>query len=103
MIKSSYEYIRKNFKRHDFDYDELCRESGFASSYFRESFRKVYHMTPNQALNKLRMEYASELILTGQYKISEIADACGYENVYYFSNLFKKHFGVCPSAYKFEK
>lgn len=94
-----YDYIRENFTNKDFDYDELCRKSGYASSYFRETFLQIYNITPSELVKKMRMEYATELIITRQYKISEIAEMCGYDNVYYFSSVFKKYFGISPSKF----
>ena len=46
------------------------------------------------------MEKAKELLITGHYTVSEIAYECGFENVYYFSNVFKKIVGVSPTAYR---
>ncbi|MBQ2704551.1 MAG: helix-turn-helix transcriptional regulator, partial [Clostridia bacterium] len=33
------------------------------------------------------------------YSVSEIALKCGFDNVYYFSNMFKKMVGVSPTRY----
>ena len=98
-MKNACTYIRKNFNNKEFDYDEMCRESGYSSSYFRENFLNIYNMTPTKMLTKIRMEYAEELIITKRYKISQIAEMCGYDNIYYFSNTFKRYFGVSPSKY----
>jgi len=56
-------------------------------------------MTPIKYITMLRMEKAKELLITGHYKVSEIAGMCGFENVYYFSNVFKKHEGISPKNY----
>lgn len=98
-ITKAYEYILNNFMTRDFNYEELCNITGFSSSYFRESFLNIYHKTPTQVITKMRMEYAKELIITKRYKISQIAEMCGYDNVYYFSTVFKKYFGTSPSKF----
>lgn len=56
-------------------------------------------MPPVKYLTQLRIEYAKELLITGRYSIGEIAEMCGFENVYYFSTVFKKHTGIPPSKY----
>lgn len=98
-IIKAYEYIQENFKNKDFNYNELCKVTSFSSSYFRDSFFKYYHATPTQIITKMRMEYARELLLTKCYKVSEIAQMCGFENIYYFSTVFKKFYGVSPSKF----
>lgn len=97
-VRRAYDYLRAHFKERDFDYGALCAQSGLSESYFRAAFRRTYHMTPTEALTELRMHYARDLILTGA-AIGETALLCGYENVYYFSNVFKKYFGISPSKF----
>jgi AraC-like DNA-binding protein len=51
----------------------------------------------------LRMQRAKYLLLESPARINEIAALCGYRNAYYFSNAFKKHFGVSPLRYRRER
>ena len=46
------------------------------------------------------MENAKSLLLTNKYKIKEIAKNVGYANQLYFSNEFKKYYGVYPTEMK---
>ena len=39
-------------------------------------------------------------VFTGAVYELEVAELCGFENVYYFSNVFKKYKGVSPKNYK---
>lgn len=57
-------------------------------------------MTTKQFLIKVRMENAKSLLLTNKYKIKEIAKNVGYANQLYFSNEFKKYYGVYPTEMK---
>ena len=43
---------------------------------------------------------AQELLTQGDLPIGEIAEKCGFENVYYFSAAFKKRVGLPPSEYR---
>ena len=53
---------------------------------------ELIHITLiNEAKNKLR---------AGDMSVSEVAYALGFENMSYFSRLFKKETGVLPSSYK---
>ena len=63
-------------------------------------FKRSMHCSPSDFLIRLRMQYAKQLILDEQKSISEIAELCGYQNAYYFSNAFKKQFHVSPSQYR---
>ncbi len=51
-------------------------------------------------ITRLKMEKAIELLRTTPMKIYEVAEALGYANVSYFSELFRKRIGVNPCKYK---
>jgi AraC family transcriptional regulator, transcriptional activator of pobA len=54
--------------------------------------QELIHITLiNDAKNRLR---------SGDTSVSEVAYALGFENMSYFSRLFKKETGVLPSSYK---
>jgi AraC-like DNA-binding protein len=46
------------------------------------------------------MQKAKELLTGSSLQIKEIANACGFENEYYFSNFFKKHIKMSPSDFR---
>jgi two-component system response regulator YesN len=50
-------------------------------------------------LNKLRIQYACELIDDGHTCVSEISAMCGFSDSLYFSKTFKKHMGYSPTEY----
>ena len=83
-----------------FDYENLISLSGLSYSYFKKLFIDKYGCPPVKYITKLKINRACELLMTGKFSISEIANLCGFENVYYFSNVFKKHTGVSPKNYK---
>jgi AraC-like DNA-binding protein len=47
----------------------------------------------------MRINYAKELIKSGEYSITEIAIISGFCDVSYFSREFKKAIGVTPKDY----
>ena len=94
------EYMTAHFCESDFDYRAMCSTTGLSYNHFKNLFIKQFGQSPVRRLTALRMERARELLITGQYSVTDIAAACGFDNVYYFSTVFKKHFGVAPTLYK---
>lgn len=91
-------FISNNIKR-KITVKMLADISGYSPSYFKKWFLNKVGCSPIQYVNSVRIERAKELIKTNMYYIGEIAEECGFDNVYYFSNVFKKHTGVSPSKY----
>ena len=48
----------------------------------------------------MRIKKAKDLLQTGYFTIKETALKSGFDNVKYFSTLFKKEVGCSPSEYK---
>jgi two-component system response regulator YesN len=46
-----------------------------------------------------RIEKSKELLAMGEMSIGEVAEICGYNNLSYFSKIFRLHTGVTPSEY----
>jgi AraC-like DNA-binding protein len=43
---------------------------------------------------------AAGMLLSGDFNVSEVAFAVGFEDIYAFSHAFKKVMGVSPSRFK---
>lgn len=91
-------YINSNYTN-KLTLKELASVSGYSVSYFKVCFVKNTGISPMRYINILRIEHAKELLGTGLYTVSETARECGFENLYYFSNVFKKITGIRPSNY----
>ncbi len=97
-IRSS---ILHNYARTDFALDEAIRELPFHYDYARKRFKKEIGQTPLEYMTQLRMKKAENMLSSMAsmgHTVAEVAQLCGYDNALYFSRVFKKHFGVSPSA-----
>ena len=63
-------------------------------------FKKELNTTPSDYLIAARMQHAKMLLLENNISVSEIAEQCGYANVYYFSNAFRNYTGKSPSDFR---
>jgi len=54
-------------------------------------------------LTEVRMEKGKALLRDSNYKIYEIANIVGYQDIQYFGKLFKKWTGVTPKEYRYGK
>ncbi|MGK4225961.1 ATP-binding protein [Parabacteroides distasonis] len=65
-------------------------------------YRKINglsNVTPNELIKISRLKKAAELILQGDMRIYEIAEAVGFNSQSYFSRAFSKQFNMSPSQY----
>ncbi|MBO5867296.1 MAG: AraC family transcriptional regulator [Oscillospiraceae bacterium] len=94
-------YIKDNLSR-KLTVEEIADRAGFSKYYFLRLFKKITGCTVIQYVNLLRCEQAKDLLRTGNHSVKEVAALCGFENLSYFTGVFKKHTGTLPNAYKQE-
>lgn len=74
----------------------LCRLSG---ANMKKIFYRYTGTGVMKYFNAMKIERAARLLEQGE-SIVEISDALGFDNQNYFSTVFKREMGVCPSAYR---
>ena len=79
--------------------EQIALSVGISVSHLRMLFRKHYNTSLVQALNRIRVQRAKEMLSSGMFTLSEVATACGFQNAYYFSRVFKQLAGVSPGKY----
>ena len=73
---------------------------GVSVSQIKRAFREQLGKTMVSCITELRIAQAKRLIREGSLNFSQIADAVGYDSIYYFSALFKKQTGRTLSEYQ---
>ncbi|WP_046214009.1 helix-turn-helix domain-containing protein [Paenibacillus wulumuqiensis] len=92
-------YIEENLGG-DISLAAAARHVHLHASHLSEIFKKETGLTYSDWVGKRRMEYAAELLTISSAKVAEIAGQIGYEDVKYFSRLFKKYSGCTPTEYR---
>lgn len=77
--------------------DELAFLCGLSLSTFNRRFQQLYGTSPNKYITSRRLERAQALIINTQDSLTHIALECGFDDLSYFSRLFKRHYQCSPS------
>lgn len=92
-------YISANLHRSDFNVSALADAIGIERSYLFRLFKEGEGTSVIDYIINVRLEAAREMLTSGITQVKVVAASCGYENPLYFSNAFKKRFGVSPKHY----
>lgn len=93
------EYMDLHFK--DADCLEASAEiSQISRRRFNELFKRQFDVTPNTYILQRKVELAKRMLKLDELSVTDIAELCGFCDVYYFSKVFKKEIGTTPSAYR---
>jgi len=75
---------------------ELARQAHCTIPHFCLTFKRYFRFSPWDYLIHIRMRQATRMLRDYNLSVSEIAELAGYDDIYYFSARFKKHFGISP-------
>ena len=80
--------------------DQLAAQFKLSRFHFAKTYRAVSGQAPIEDFIQLKMAHACRLLDEGSQGIAQVAQQLGYEDVYYFSRLFRKVVGMAPSHYR---
>lgn len=98
-IRKAIDYLISH-AREPFALDSLARYCGLSVSRLALLFKKETGSSPQQFLERHRMQQAGQLLRLTSLSITEIAHDSGYGDPFYFSNRFRRFAGRSPSEYR---
>jgi AraC-like DNA-binding protein len=94
--------IKKDFANPAFSAEIVGARLGFSSRYVQELLQQTKHTFGERVL-ELRLQKARVMLgdpRRARLKISDIAFACGFNEVSYFNRCFRRRFGASPTQYR---
>lgn len=82
---------------------DLAAQLGITPNYLSSLMKKQLGMTFSEYVLNVRMEQARKLLSDSDLRINEIAVRVGYDNLFYFSKLFKRVYGVSPRNFRHQQ
>ncbi len=98
-IATAQEWLHENFHR-TFPLDAPAKRVAMSLRNFVRRFKRATGDSPLIYLQKLRVAAAKRLLESDHRTVQEVSDAVGYQDVAFFRQLFERHTGVPPSAYR---
>ncbi|MFD0960235.1 helix-turn-helix domain-containing protein [Paenibacillus chungangensis] len=80
---------------------EVAEEVGISPGYLSQLFKELTGTNFVDYVTGLRMEKASELVVSTGLSIEQIAQQVGYNSPTYFIKKFKGSYGVTPKVYRY--
>ena len=80
--------------------EDISRYIGYSIPHFSSIFKKYTGDSPLSYFNRLKIQYASQLLSTTRLRINQISAQVGIDDSYYFTRLFTKIVGMSPKKYR---
>jgi LacI family transcriptional regulator len=92
-------FIAAEFHRR-LNVEDLLRETGVSRRALERLFRLHVGRSPLQELHRRRIEYACNLLKSGNDPLHQIAQRCGFRDASQFVSVFGRQIGETPGKYR---
>ena len=94
--------IRSIHKNYDKKISNISigKEFGLHPNYISSLIKQYTGIPLHKYILYVRISHAIDMLDTGQLSITEVAEQCGFCDVFYFSRYFKQYMGISPNEYK---
>jgi len=98
-IAPALRYIEANYTTENISLPHLAQLCGMSEPHMRKLFNSAFSVSPSVYIRNMRLNYAKELLRTGEYSVISVALMAGFNNATYFAREFKKATGISPNKY----
>jgi AraC-like DNA-binding protein len=99
FVAAAIAYLRKHLQE-AVTMDDLVRHVGFSRARMFDMFKAQTGLTPNDYLQRLRVEKAKELLRQTNHSVTGIGLDAGFSSGQYFSTVFTRYTGVSPTDFR---
>lgn len=100
LIHSVLKYLNENYSNSSLSLNMISENHNVTPSYLSNKFKEEVCINFIKYLNNIRVRKAKELLEDISIKVYMVSSLVGYEDVRYFSRIFRKHTGYTPTEYQ---
>ena len=90
--------VKENLGK-ELNVDILCAAMNMSRTSFYNKIKALIGIAPAEFIRNIRMQEAALLLKSRRYTVAEVSDKMGFADPKYFTDTFKKFYGVPPSTY----
>lgn len=99
LLQRIMKVINANLTNPELGNDLITREVGISRVHLYRKLKELTNLSLRDFIKNIRLTEAARLLSEQKHSISEVAQRTGFDNVSYFTVVFKQKYGVPPSAY----
>ena len=100
FLNKAFELLYQNISDTSFNVEAFSEKMGMSRSVLHKKIVALAGEPPVEFIRRIRLNYAMKLIEKKFGNLSEVALEAGFNNPAYFSECFKKQFGITPSQFQ---
>lgn len=99
FLKEVRGYILENLDKEDLTIDDIASRMCMSRTTFYNKWKALTGEAPKYLISRIRMEKARELLESGKYSVTIVAEMVGLRNLKNFRGRYKEYFGRTPKEF----
>ena len=99
VVDKVVEYIERHLSE-ELSVRQLANLAYVSPDHLTRSFKKRFQQTVSDYIPRKRMTLAGELLCDRKLTVTMVSDCVGFGNYSYFTEQFKKYYGMTPREYQ---
>jgi len=99
LLEKAFQIVKENVSNQDFNITQFSEDLGVSRSMLFTKIKAWADATPNDFIQEIRLNHAAKLLELNKLNISEVSYKVGFKRPKYFSQCFKKKYGMTPSEF----
>ena len=91
--------INENIGNADLNVEMIANEVGISRVHLHRKLKELTSQSTRDFIRNIRLKQAASLLAEKKHSVAEVASLTGFNNLTYFSTVFKESYGVSPSSY----
>ncbi|MDT0688767.1 two-component regulator propeller domain-containing protein [Salegentibacter sp. F188] len=100
LIQRFMDVVSENLNSTDLNVEMIAQELGISRVHLYRKLKQLTNQSARELIRNIRLNQASELLVSKNISVSEVAYATGFSSVSKFSTSFKEFYGVTPTQYR---
>ena len=92
-------YIMENMDKEDLTVDDIASRMCMSRTTFYNKWKLLTGEAPKYLISRIRMEKARELLESGKFSVTMVAEMVGMRNMKNFRGRYKEYFGKTPKEF----
>jgi AraC-like DNA-binding protein len=92
--------VHEQIGNSEFDITQFSSSMNLSRTHLHKKLKVITDQSPSEFVRNLRLQRAAQLLAAGTDQVAVIAYETGFNNVSYFTRMFKAKYGVSPTEYK---
>ncbi|MGM9742828.1 MAG: ATP-binding protein [Candidatus Cryptobacteroides sp.] len=97
FLEKAYRSVIDNIDDTTFDIDRMITILGTSRTQLHRKITALTGSSASTFIRNVRLDKAKELLMTGEYTITQVLYSVGFNSPSYFSKTYKERFGILPS------